>query len=156
METNFWEVKCRRGAWHTKIYLLAPSEWEAGKQTEIALGQLGLDADVVEVNLFPGVSLRQIKRTSSVPGNNCLLCGRPLGEEPINRRTVISPSTRVPLLGKVRILGEIRTQTCPECGKSEQWRTNFGYIPEAWFDGEPKIIPFVGNRFIRSREVKVT
>lgn len=155
MKANFWEIKCRRGAWYGKVYLLAPSEWEAGKQTEIALSQLGLDAEVVEVNVFPGVSTRPIEPTSAVQ-NSCILCGRSLGEEPIDRRTVIGPVTRVPLLGNVRILGESCFQTCPECGKSEQWRTNFGYIPEVWFNGQAQIIPLVGRFLKRSREVNVT
>ena len=154
--SNFWEVKCRRGAWRGKIYILAPSEWEAGKQTEVALNQLDLNAEVVEVNIFPGVSYRPIQDTSAVAESRCLLCDRPVGDGPISRRTVVSPKTNVRLLGSVRVLGEIRTRTCMGCGKSEEWQINFGYIPEIWFREQPRIIPFVGNLFRKSKEVNVT
>lgn len=143
--SNFWEVTCRRGAWQGKIYILAPSEWEAGKQTEIALDQLDLIAEVVEVNRFPGVGYRQIHDTSAGAENKCLLCNQRVDHGPISRRTVISPKTNVKLLGIVHVLGEIRTQTCPRCGKREEWQINFGYIPENWFSERAQIIPFVGK-----------
>ncbi|SPF43523.1 conserved hypothetical protein [Candidatus Desulfosporosinus infrequens] len=154
--SNFWEVKCRRGAWRGKIYILAPSEWEAGKQTEVALNQLDLNAEVIEVNIFPGMSYRLIQDTSTVGENRCLLCDLPLDDGTISRRTVISPKTSVQLLGSVRILGEIRTRTCRGCGKSDEWQINFGYIPEIWFSEQPRILPFVGNSLRRSKEVNVT
>lgn len=154
--SNFWEVTCRRGSWRGKIYISAPSEWEAGKQTEIALNQLDLIAEVVKVNLFSGAKNRQIQDTSTIAENRCLLCDLPVDDGPISRRTVISLKTNVQLLGSVRILGEICTQTCPWCGKSEEWQINFGYIPEIWFREQPRIIPFVGNSFKRNKEVNLT
>lgn len=154
--SNFWEVKCRRGAWRGKIYILGPSEWEAGKQAEIALNQLDLNAEVIEVNIFPGMSYKPIQDTSTAAENRCLLCDLPVNDRPISRRTVLSQKTNVKLLGSVRILGEIRTQTCSGCGKSEEWQINFGYIPEVWFSEQPRILPFVGNFLRRSKEVNIT
>lgn len=140
--SNFWEVKCRRGAWRGKIYILAPSEWEAGKQTEIALNQLDLIAEVIEVNLFHGVGYRQIHDTSTDEENQCLLCNQLVDNGLILRKTVISPKINVQFLGTVYVLGEIRTQICPGCGKSEEWQINIGYIPEDWFNEQAQIIPF--------------
>lgn len=153
--SSFWEVKCKQGAWRSKLYILAPSEWEAGKQTEIALEQLGLAADVVEVNRFPSIRLESIQATSTLGENRCLLCDLPV-EGPIGRRTVMSPKPKkVPLLGWVRVLGEVRTRVCSNCGKPEQWQINFGYIPETWFENQSRVIPFVGRTLIRTKEVNV-
>lgn len=145
--SNFWEVKCRQGAWRGKVYILAPSEWEAGKQTEIALNQLDLNAEVMEVKSFLEINGSQIQGTSFSAENLCLLCNQPVDSGPISKRTVISSKTKVPFLGSVRVLGEVRTRICPGCGKSEEWQINFGYIPEIWFSEQARIIPFVGSCF---------
>ncbi|MCB8818612.1 hypothetical protein [Desulfosporosinus shakirovi] len=152
---NFWEVKCRRGAWRGKVYILASTEWEAGKQTETALEQLDLIAEVVGVKNFSCVSYKDIQDTSTVAENQCVLCNQ-LVDGPISRRTVLSPKTDIPLLGTVRILGEICTRTCIGCGKLEEWQTNFGYIPEIWFSEKARIIPFVGKFLRSSKEVTAT
>jgi hypothetical protein len=154
--TSLWEVKCRRGAWRGSIYILAPSEWEAGKQTEIALEQLDLNADVVEVNQMPGVSSRDIQKTSTPGDLKCILCDEPVGDEPLQRRTVLGARKKVPLFGWVRILGEVRTRICANCGKPEQWQINFGYIPEGWFADQPRVLPFVGKTLKKNKEVNVT
>lgn len=153
--SNFWEVKCKHGAWRGTIYILAPSEWEAGKQTEIALDQLGLLAEVTSVSQLPRISAKPIQAMSTCGEGRCLLCSLPAGDAPISRRTVISPKTTVPFFGVVRILGEVRTKVCPHCGKPEQWQINFGYIPENWFESQAQVIPFVGNRLKEDKEVKV-
>lgn len=153
--TRFWSVICKQGAWQGTIYILAPSEWEAGKQTEIALDQLGLMAEVVSVCQLPGISNKPVQATSTYGESRCLLCDQPAGEAPISRRTVISPKTTVPFFGVVRILGEVRTKVCPHCGKPDQWQINFGYIPENWFESQAQVVPFVGKRLNNSKEVKV-
>jgi len=155
--SSFWEVKCKQGAWRGKLYILAPSEWEAGKQTEIAIEQLGIAAEVLEVSRLPSVSFESVQATSTPGESRCLLCDQPVGEAPISRRTVVSPKPKkVPLIGLVRILGEVRTKVCSNCGKPEQWQINFGYIPEIWFEDQPRMIPFVGRILKRNKEVNIT
>ncbi|AFM40461.1 hypothetical protein Desaci_1444 [Desulfosporosinus acidiphilus SJ4] len=153
--TRFWNVTCKQGAWRGNIYILAPSEWEAGKQTEIALDQLGLPAEVVRVYQLPGIGYPPIQAASTSGESRCLLCDQPAREAPISRRTVISPKITVPFFGAVRILGEIRTKVCPHCGKPDQWQIDFGYIPENWFENQAQVVPFVGKRLIEDKEVKV-
>lgn len=156
MQTMVWEVIARLGAWRNPLYIMAPSEWEAGKTAEITLHQLDIDAEVIEVISRPDLDLKPLLQVSETPERSCMICSQSLdyGQLLIEREILVETKPFSFCGIAVKRVGEIRKVICPSCGCPETWKRYFGYIPVNWFDElEGRIIPFVGKTLRNHKEV---
>ncbi|WP_434510065.1 hypothetical protein [Desulfitobacterium sp. AusDCA] len=156
MQTKGWQVFSSLGAWHNFLYIMTPSEWEAGKTSEIMLNQLGFNVEIVEVIPYPDLDLHPLLQLSETPERSCIMCGKTLDYNHLSIDSkILVENKSFFLYGKsFRRFGELRKVICPSCNYPETWKRYFGYIPVDWFDEKDgRVLSFVGKTLRNHEEV---